>query len=215
MGAVDEILDWSTHKLTPWRQDALRRLASSSAVTAKDESELLALIKEKAGFPLASKPPSPVPLSKAHLAPVTSGSPLQIKGIRNVKNVNRLVPAASLTFVPNGLTVIYGRNGSGKSGFVRIFRTACRTRTDNPAKLKVLADVYGSGGGPQEAEIIVDRALAMSSFPGQRCARLGGPFAGRRLRQQRSSTLCRQWQPYSVSSLRPRAAPQAQRALPR
>jgi energy-coupling factor transporter ATP-binding protein EcfA2 len=159
MGAVDEILDWSTHKLTPWRQDALRRLASSSAVTAKDESELLALIKEKAGFPLASKPPSPVPLSKAHLAPVTSGSPLQIKGIRNVKNVNRLVPAASLTFVPNGLTVIYGRNGSGKSGFVRIFRTACRTRTDNPAKLKVLADVYGSGGGPQEAEIIVDRGV--------------------------------------------------------
>ena len=64
------------------------------------------------------------------------------------------MPAAALTFTPNGgLTVIYGRNGSGKSGFVRIFRTACRTRTDNPAKLKVLADVYGSGGGPQEAEI--------------------------------------------------------------
>ena len=157
MGAVDEILDWSTHKLTPWRQDALRRLASSSAVTAQDESELLALIKEKAGFSLASKPTPPEPLSKAHLAPVTSGSPLQIKGIRNVKNVNRLVPAAALTFVPNGLTVIYGRNGSGKSGFVRIFRTACRTRSDNPAKLKVLADVYGSGGGPQEAEIVVDR----------------------------------------------------------
>lgn len=157
MGAVDEILDWSTNKLTPWRQDALRRLASSSSVTAQDEGELLALIKHKAGFPLASKPPPPVPLSKAHLAPVTSGSPLQIKGIRNVKNVNRLVPAAALTFVPNGLTIIYGRNGSGKSGFVRIFRTACRTRSDNPAKLKVLADVYGSGGGPQEAEIVADR----------------------------------------------------------
>ena len=66
------------------------------------------------------------------------------------------MPAAALPFTPNGITVVYGRNGSGKSGFVRIFRTACRTRTDNPAKLKVLADVYGSSGGPQEAEIIVD-----------------------------------------------------------
>jgi hypothetical protein len=87
---------------------------------------------------------------------VTSGSPLQIKSIRNVKNVNRLVPAAALQFAPNGLTIVYGRNGSGKSGFVRIFRTACRTRTDNPAKLKVLSDVYGSSGGPQEAEIVID-----------------------------------------------------------
>lgn len=156
MGAVDEILDWSATKLTPWRQDALRRLAGSATVTVQDESELLDLIAEKAGFSLAAKPPTPTPLSKAHLASVSSGSPLQIKGIRNVKNVNRLVPAAALPFTPNGMTIVYGRNGSGKSGFVRIFRTACRTRTDNPAKLKVLADVYGSSGGPQEAEIIVD-----------------------------------------------------------
>lgn len=156
MGAVEEILDWSTTKLALWRQDALRRLAGSPNLSGHDETELLCLIKEKAGFSLAVKPPPPTPLSKAHLASVSSGSPLQIKGIRNVKNVNRLLPAAALSFAPNGMTIVYGRNGSGKSGFVRIFRTACRTRTDNPAKLKVLADVYGSGGGPQEAEIIVE-----------------------------------------------------------
>jgi hypothetical protein len=114
MGAVEEILDWSATKLTPWRQDALRRLAGSSSLSGQDESELLDLIKEKAGFSLAAKPPAPTPLSKAHLAAVASGSPLQIKGIRNVKNVNRLVPAAALPFEPNGLTVVYGRNGSGK-----------------------------------------------------------------------------------------------------
>ena len=41
MGPVDEILDCSATKLTPWRQDALRRLAGSTAVTAQDEIELL------------------------------------------------------------------------------------------------------------------------------------------------------------------------------
>ena len=146
MGAVDEILDWSATKLTPWRQDALRRLAGSTAVTPQDESELLDLIKEKAGFSLAAKPPTPTPLNKAHLASVSSGSPLQIKGIRNVKNVNRLVPAAALPFTPNGMTIVYGRNGSGKSGFVRIFRTApsvptmMRHRAPGSLPLRALKD---------------------------------------------------------------------------
>ena len=39
---------------------------------------------------------------------------------------------------------------------MRILRTACRTRIDNPAKLKVLADVYGDGGEMQTAEIVID-----------------------------------------------------------
>ena len=156
MGPVDDILEWSTTKLTPWRQDALRRLASSSSIGAQDHSDLLDLIKDKVGFSLSSKPAAPIPLGKAHLSVATAGSPIQVKAIRKVENVNRLMPSAALTFSANSLTVIYGRNGSGKSGFVRIFRTACRTRSDNPAKLKVLADVYGSGGGPQAAEIVIE-----------------------------------------------------------
>ena len=85
MGAVEEILDWSASRLAKWRQNALRRLAGSSTLTTQDHNELLDLIKEKVGFYLTAKPPAPTPLSKAHFAAVTSGSPLQIKGIRNIK----------------------------------------------------------------------------------------------------------------------------------
>ncbi len=79
-----------------------------------------------------------------------------MKGIANIEGVNRLHPQASLTFCPEALTIVFGRNGSGKSGFVRILRTACRTRIESAAKLKVLADVYGDGEGPQSADIIID-----------------------------------------------------------
>ncbi|MBV5269653.1 MAG: hypothetical protein JZU55_06785, partial [Afipia sp.] len=151
MGAIEDILEWSSTKLAPWRQDALRRLAGSPSLGAQDHDDLLNLIKDSAGFSVSPKPVAPIALAKVHLSAVAGGSPLQIKTIRNVTNVNRLVQSAALTFAVNGLTVVYGRNGSGKSGFVRIFRTACRTRSDNPAKLKVLADVYGSSAGPQEA----------------------------------------------------------------
>jgi hypothetical protein len=154
VGAVEDILEWSEARLAPWRQDALRRLAASASLSEQDHQELLKMVKQAAGFTLAVPAPTPVPLLKAHLATPSSGIPIKIKAIRNVKNVNRLVPSAALQFAPSGLTTVYGRNGSGKSGFVRILRTACRTRCENPTKLKVLGDVYGTNEGPQQAEIV-------------------------------------------------------------
>ncbi|MEY9404503.1 hypothetical protein ACVME8_001946 [Bradyrhizobium diazoefficiens] len=151
---IDDILDWSK-KLSAWKQDALRRLAISNDLTSGDLGELLAMVKTDAGFSLASPPPAAVAFAKAHFGG-GKHQPVVLKGIANVENINRLVPKASLTFCPKALTIVYGRNGSGKSGFVRILRTACRTRVEDPAKLKVLADVYGASSGPQTAEIIID-----------------------------------------------------------
>ncbi|MER8911788.1 AAA family ATPase [Mesorhizobium sp. M0854] len=151
---IDDVVDWSA-KLSTWKQDALRRLAISNELTDADIVALLAMVKYAAGFALTSAPPAPIPFTKAHFG---NGEyqPIVLKRIANVENVNRLVPKASLTFCPKALTIVYGRNGSGKSGFVRIFRTACRTRLENPARLKVLADVYGSTPGPQTADIVID-----------------------------------------------------------
>lgn len=151
---IDDVLEWS-NKLSPWKQDALRRLATSNDLTEADASELLAMVKSASGFKLSVAAPKAVPFTKAHFGG-GKHQPIILKGIANVQNVNRLTANASLTFCPKALTIVYGRNGSGKSGFVRILRTACRTRVENPAKLKVLADVYGGVAGPQTAEIVID-----------------------------------------------------------
>lgn len=153
-GPIDEIEVWSK-TLAPWRQDALRRLAVSNELSGDDFDELLAMIKEAAGFQLTTPVPAPVPFAKVHFCGGKQ-KPIVLKSIANVQNVNRLVAKARLDFCPKALTVIYGRNGSGKSGFVRILRTACRTRVENPAKLKVLSDVYGGNTVPQSAEIFID-----------------------------------------------------------
>lgn len=151
---IDDIVDWST-KLSPWRRDCLRRLALTENLLADDMSELLAMIKAAAGLPTSAVPPAPIPFEKSHFGGVLKHS-VVLKGIANVDNVNRLVPKAGMNFCPTNLTVIYGRNGSGKSGFVRILRTACRTRIENAAKLRVLADVYGDATGPQSADVLID-----------------------------------------------------------
>jgi energy-coupling factor transporter ATP-binding protein EcfA2 len=159
---IDDIEAWSK-KLSPWRQDALRRLAVSNELTDTDIDELLAMIKQGAGFELATPAPKSVPFAKAHFGGGKQ-PPIVLKGIANVENVNRLVANAGLDFCPKALTVIYGRNGSGKSGFVRILRTACRTRVENPAKLKVLSDVYGGSTGPQSADIIINGSKGDTSI---------------------------------------------------
>jgi len=151
---IDDIEAWSK-KLSTWRQDALRRVAISNDLSDTALDELLSMIKQAAGFDLSLPATPPVPFVKAHFGGGKQ-KPIVLKGIANVENVNRLVAGARLDFCPKALTVIYGRNGSGKSGFVRILRTACRTRIENPAKLKVLADVYGGSSGPQAADIIID-----------------------------------------------------------
>ena len=51
-----------------------------------------------------------------------------IQAIRDLKHVNRIAPGQKLEFAPNGITVIYGGNASGKSGYSRVLKRACRAR---------------------------------------------------------------------------------------
>ena len=59
---------------------------------------------------------TPVPLAQEHL-PVHTGNttPVILRAMRDLKDVNRIASGQKLEFAPKGMTVIYGGNGSGKS----------------------------------------------------------------------------------------------------
>src|SRR5579862_7844839 len=44
-----------------------------------------------------------------------ASAPVRLLELRHTENVNALVQDAPLTFTPQGLTIVYGDNGSGKS----------------------------------------------------------------------------------------------------
>ncbi|RMV29339.1 hypothetical protein ALP12_200503 [Pseudomonas savastanoi pv. phaseolicola] len=48
--------------------------------------------------------------------------------IKEIANVNALADGGSVPIALAGLTVIYGENGAGKSGYSRVFKHACRAR---------------------------------------------------------------------------------------
>jgi energy-coupling factor transporter ATP-binding protein EcfA2 len=69
--------------------------------------------------------PAPQP-DAAQATPGASG--FVLKSLQHESGVNALVSGATIPFHPK-LTVVYGKNGSGKSGFVRILKRVAGSRT--------------------------------------------------------------------------------------
>jgi energy-coupling factor transporter ATP-binding protein EcfA2 len=129
MALIDEILKWSEEKLPLWQRDAARRLFQlESGLSVDDYGELYTLLKAAHGLPNPLGL-SPEPLMAVHLPPVLkAGEKVVLHALRDLIHVNRIAPKQKLNFAPLGMMVIYGGNGSGKSGYVRVMKRACRAR---------------------------------------------------------------------------------------
>ena len=128
MALLNDILQW-TESLPLWQRDACRRLLQKEAgLEEADHSELYTLLKKENGLELDSAL-EPVPLANKHLpAELAPGETIILVALRDLENVNQIPNDQALTFSETGITVIYGGNGSGKSGYARIMKRACRAR---------------------------------------------------------------------------------------
>lgn len=157
---LESILEWSQDRPL-WQRDALRRIIAQGRVTQEDVAQLVELCKVGHGAPAGEL--VAVPLAKAHL-PATpgEGAALTLVSVADVRGANNLAPGQTLDFEPKGITIIYGDNGAGKSGYARILKRACRARHagkieanvyDNQAPRVASADItYGVGGVVQPVE---------------------------------------------------------------
>lgn len=127
MTILQEILTW-TQGLPAWQSDAVSRLLVKQALTPQDHEDLYALLKLNFGIP-DPKNRQAKPLT-ADQIPVKAKKDTDIKlsTIKNLHNVNAIAENQQLVISPTGMTVIYGDNGSGKSGYSRVLKQACRAR---------------------------------------------------------------------------------------
>jgi energy-coupling factor transporter ATP-binding protein EcfA2 len=135
---LPQILSWSLERPL-WQQDALRRLVERDRLDASDYEALLALCKVDAGIPVADCEPAR-PLSALATATSATVPPTaRLTRVHRVKNVNALRDDQSLDIALEGLTVVYGDNGAGKSGYARLLKQVCRARGGKDA---VYPNVY-------------------------------------------------------------------------
>lgn len=158
--ALMDILEWSKDR-PDWLRDALRRLMDGGELSEQDIDDLEAIC-------LGNKTKT-APLTDEHIAPQRlPNRPVAITALRGLVGVNALPEDQSLTFAPSGLTIVYGDNGSGKSGFVRVLKSACRSRDD---KTSVLGDVNAPLEVPQSGYIDYQVAGIVGTYewhPGQK-----------------------------------------------
>ena len=127
MTILQEIHKWSAG-LADWQQDAIARLYANRTLSPGDLDDLYAIAKAEAGI-LDPEGRAPKKLQGAEVTlPPDPARLVQITAIKDMNNVNALVRGARLPIASVGLTVIYGENGAGKSGYSRVFKHACRAR---------------------------------------------------------------------------------------
>lgn len=127
--AYEKLLRWTRHRPL-WQQDALRRIALYGELTDDDLAEFQLHIQRAEGLSEESAP-ALAPLAAEHLGHPISNSPKTVlASLGPVRHVDRLSPdQPPLRFAVNGVTVVYGANASGKSGYCRIAKQLCRSRS--------------------------------------------------------------------------------------
>ena len=156
MNVMQEIYQWST-TLKPWLSDAVRRLLRKQTLDDQDYDDLYAMLKSANGLPDPKKR-MPQRLAASDLPSATGQATFTIlHSMRDLKHVNRIADKQCLKFVPKGLTVVYGDNGSGKSGYSRVLKRACRAR-DQEEKVLPNAHLPAAQQGVPEALFEVEIA---------------------------------------------------------
>src|SRR5690606_6531555 len=155
MTVLQEILQWSQDR-PAWQRDALRRLVLNGELSDEDINALAEICKS--GHGLAEQCDA-VPLAKEHIPARVAGAPVSLVSIFHRRGVNALAEDQTLKFGP-GLTVVYGDNGAGKTGYIRILKSACRARGQE----KILGNV-GSGGAPLTPVVAIKYKVGAEPVP--------------------------------------------------
>lgn len=139
MTVLEELLDWSQDR-PAWQRDALRRLVLNGDLSDDDIRALTDICKSAHGL---AEQQDIAPLTKEHMPERIAGSaPVSLVSIFHHRGVNALAEGQTLKLAPH-LTVVYGDNAAGKTGYIRILKSACRARGQE----RILGNVV-SGAAP-------------------------------------------------------------------
>jgi energy-coupling factor transporter ATP-binding protein EcfA2 len=156
MTVLEELLKWSQDR-PDWQRDALRRLVLNGDLSEGDIDTLAEICKSQHGL---AEQQDVAPLTKGHVPEKTAGSaPVSLVSIFHHRGVNALAEDQTLRFAPS-LTVVYGDNAAGKTGYIRILKSACRARGQE----RILGNIV-SGAAPLSPVVAIKYRIGAEPKP--------------------------------------------------
>lgn len=156
MTVLQEILNWSTDR-PDWQRDALRRLVMKGELNADDFASLVSICKAAHGL---TDQQAVTPLASKDIPDARDAAPaVTLLSISHHRGVNALAQDQTLHFGPN-LTVVYGDNAAGKTGYIRILKSACRAR----GREKILGNVV-AGALPPAPVVAIKYRVGTANEP--------------------------------------------------
>ncbi|HTC64829.1 MAG TPA: AAA family ATPase [Candidatus Saccharimonadales bacterium] len=170
---LEQIREWA-NGLKYWEQAALEKIAAGVRFTDEDYKELATLWEQDAG--LAAIPSARPPHRFSSEAKSVGSRPkCRLLRLYNLNEVNALPQSQELPFCPQ-LTLIFGANGAGKTGYARPLGCAAFARGDRDVLPNAEHDNHDST--PSACfEIIVDghdKPVQVDWQAGRRCPELSG-----------------------------------------
>jgi len=118
-----KLSDWFNERPI-WLRDAAKRLLENDSLGEQDYEKLKTLcLQEVEGLCKSSECALP-----ENAFDSINANKLKLVSIGDVQGINALAPKVPLQFGKGNLAVVYGQNGAGKSGYVRILKHACGAR---------------------------------------------------------------------------------------
>ena len=156
MTILQEIVKWS-QTLPDWQQHAVAKLYVAAKLSPDEVDEIPALLKAEHEIPDAQGRSAKPLAAGAVVAARVPGRRIQLTAIKNLQHVNALAEGQRVAINPDGLTVIYGENGSGKSGYSRVLKRDCRARVAREDVLPDATKAPAQRGTPRAVfELLVD-----------------------------------------------------------
>jgi len=159
---LEIVLEWSADR-PAWQRDALRRIIAGGTPDDAALAELVSLCRKghgADGIELVA-----TPLASADLpANPGAGESITLLGLGSVIGVNQLAPGQTVPFEPSGITIIYGDNGAGKSGYARVLKRACRARYPGEIMPDAYKPLAGQGAQAEFTYAVAGAASAPATW---------------------------------------------------
>ena len=130
-------------------------LAFGRRLTASDLDEVYEFFLQEKGFHPRQRPTEPK--LAANTSSVDTETTLALTSISNVVGVNAIVPGSTIEF-NDGLTILFGENGTGKTGYTRILKVMADCRTAD----EILPDI-NDPACPTTPSATIDHKLGSES----------------------------------------------------